>query len=328
MNNIKLDVTIPSLSLLTPTGVDTYALVAKFFKSDGTPLDNANIANSNPLTVTTTTTSFSVNIPIVNGTWSIDDPIVRLYANDDTNCCFAARVGDIINTITEISVEAVLMNQFGSGRIFKYEPDTDTTIELFTTGQALSPDVAHTSNRVFVYGISGSDLILQEYSLVLSPFSVSFIRNYTMSEDIYGAGLCAVSNTELYIAGDKLYRITISGTTATPTEVFTMPTGYECTGDLIYDPATELILMSYDNLTDYRIGVFDATDGTLVRSALAPVNNIFGMYQFEGNTYVVAGGGQIYSLNLTTLATTPTTTTSGSPIAGASQIQSNISIPA
>lgn len=333
MNNLRLNLNISDLSDLHQVGEDTYELVAKFFKQDGTPLGNSNIPDEYPATVFIDSLPFTMNVPIANETYNIPNVKVRVYSTVEAACCIARLDNvNIVNVRTEVSVQAVLMNQLTTGKVFRYEPSNNETIELFTA--ANSSDIAHTTNRLFILDIgyetvSGqmeSRTNLREYTINLNPFSQSKGPDYLMPIEVYGAGLHAVSNTELYVGGENLTAITISGGVATPTVLFALPTGYQCTGDLIYDPATQLFLMTYDDATNYRIGVFQR-NGTIVRNAAAPVNNLFGMYQYQGVTYVVDGTGQIYSLDLTTLATTPTFDTNIQN-AGASQIQSNISIPA
>ncbi len=227
-----------------------------------------------------------------------------------------------------VTPQAVLLNQYGGTNIYSYEPATQVKTTL---GQTFSSaDIAHTANKLFqataLYVNTQITLRIKEYNINLNPFSLAFSKDYDLPDATHnGPGLHAVSNTELYIANSHITQLIISGITITPTVLFNLPVLYNCTGDLIYDPATQLFLISYDNQNDYRIGVFQRS-GTVVRSYPAPSKDIYGIYQFGGNTYLMGSAGKIYSLNLNTLVSTEVNTIS-LMLAGASQIQSNISIP-
>jgi hypothetical protein len=329
MNSIRFEVNVPDLNVLTPVGTNQYNFVAKTYKAaDGTPIDNANVPNEYQDIVELIGNDFSFNIPIVDGTYNIPGVETRIYANSSSGCCFARIYYDIENTSTTVSTEAVIMSQLGGNKVYKYEPSTGGTTELFTTVNSF--DIAHTSTKLFSYDTflfeDNPRLRLREYDITLSPFTHSFNKDYLLDPIYSGAGLHAVSNTEVYIANFNLYKITLSGSTASVTTVFALPATYQCTGDLIYDTSTNLTLMLYHKTGDYRIGVFGST-GTVLRSAPAPTNDCYGIYQYEGSTYIITGTGDIYTLNLTTLATTLGGSV-GQNISGASQIQSNISIPA
>ena len=330
MNKIRIQATVPSLTQLNPVGLNTYGFWVHFLDSSNNPIVNSNLP-STPYyaTANTTSTTFNIDVPIQEQTFSLDDVNIVVYSNEDDNvCCNDSIVTDIESVI--ISNEAVLLNSLSTGEIYRYEPSTEALLNIFTG--VTSPDIAHTPTRMWIYNtvtVSGTPYIrLYQYIITLNPFSITASNTFDLPFSTGGAGLCAVSNTELYMAGTNVTRINISGGTATTTLMFLIPNLYQCTGDLIYDPATQLFLMAYHNtnIPSYRIGIFTST-GTVVRFATAPVNDIFGIYQFEGVTYVISGSGQVYSLDLTTLATTPVDTIPVN-LAGASQIQSNISIPA
>ena len=331
MNTIQLNASIADLLALTEVSPDHFAFVGKFFKTgDGTPLGSVYIDNSNDLvSEIINPASFQVNIPVQNATFNIAGVELRLFANAANDCCFAKfNWTNLINQFTpSVSVQAVLLSGLGNAKVYRYEPSTGNLVELFDAISA--PDIAHTSTKLFMptTGFVDPDVTfrIRAYNINLSPFSQTFDQNYDMPLSNAGAGLCAVSNTLLYSAGETVNEIVISGSLATATPLFSFPATYSCTGDLIYDPTTELFLITYSNNSDARIGVFDR-DGNILRSAPVPVDNMYGMYQFEGNTYVIDGDGQIYSLNLTTLVATAGTDLN-TPISGASQIQSNISIP-
>lgn len=232
-----------------------------------------------------------------------------------------------------ISPQAVLLNSLTTDELYSYEPATGTVANIGVTHRA--PDIGHTANKTFVYEIiynSPEDYFLRifEFNITLNPFTISAspAATYDIDQSYYGAGLHVESNTKMYICSTKVTQITITGSVATPTDLFNLPEYTRCTGDLIYDPATQLFALTYHRTLGAqqpRIGIF-RRNGVLVRSAPAPVNNIYGIFQYEGITYAVSGYGALYTLNLNTLAFTAIGAM-GIVIAGASQIQSNISIP-
>lgn len=335
MNNLRLTISLPNFNNLVAVGPDTFGFVAKFFDSNNAPLNSPYIQNVVSMIVNSTNpASIPLNVPVVDGNYTLQDVKVRLYANADSDCCFKEMNFTRTNTFSgpTVSTDAVIMNSLTNpGRIYRYEPATQVLIQLFVTPWTVCPDVAHTANKLWLYNFVEIEGVLQdyllEYNITLNPFTYTFSKAYPMSPSIIGAGLCAASDTRLFICNDKVTELNLSGSVATTTHRFDLPDGYVCTGDLIYDGSTNLFIISYnDPEADARIGVFDIT-GTLLRSALAPVGNIFGIYQFSGSTYLISATGQVYSLNLSTLASTAVNTIPGISIAGASQIPSKISIP-
>lgn len=440
MDNLKVNITLASLSEMEPIDTNKYQIFAAFFKPDGSgPLDNINIPNRWAEDITTTTTAFSLNIPIQDRNYNLAAQL-RIYADSEGSCCLkiinlnilnrknptfsigsvqpTCVDGEIVNgtmtikdhedatrylicydteefscaadcatssgTLTPgvdktfeiqaaaaggtrsfvirlfngagcdafsdffyshkspdcssgggegpvVSNQAVVMSSLNDGKIYRYEPSTGLSSELFTAFQ--SNDVAHTATKLFLYTfnfVSGSTVLkIREFNIVLNGFTYELVRDYELPFGNYGAGFCAVSNTRLYMAGKKLVRIDIVGTAATAIDVFSLPENYNCTGDMIYDATTNLCLMSYNKVgtgsPDYRIGIFQA-NGTIVRSAAAPTQDIYGMYQYLGVTYLISGSGQVYSLNLTTLVATLADNLALN-VSGASQIPSQISIP-
>lgn len=98
MNNLKINVTVPSLSQLTPVAPNTYLVPVKFFNSSGAPLNNSNIPNSYVASVVTISNSFSVNVPITDATFTANNVTIKAYTDNVTNCCFAVGVYNIVNT--------------------------------------------------------------------------------------------------------------------------------------------------------------------------------------------------------------------------------------
>lgn len=98
MNNLKINLTSPPLSQLTPVAPNTYLVPVKFFNSTGGPLNSIYIPNTYVATVVTTTTNFDVNVPVQDETFAIDDVTIKAFTDNVTSCCFATGVYDLVNT--------------------------------------------------------------------------------------------------------------------------------------------------------------------------------------------------------------------------------------
>lgn len=330
MNNLRIPVEVSSLTKLELVGPDIYRLEVWLYDDDGNVMVDPNVpASPMMIDITTMVPSFILDIPIVNGDYTLIGK-AKVMARADEECCAGEGEFSLVNTENdfEVSPEAVLFNGLSDAKVYSYEPSTETLTELFLG--TLSDDVAHTPSKLFIYNLQmpGPVLKLHEYDITLSPFTKAFNQTHDLTWSIKGAGLCAVSNTLLYMAGYDVVEIDLSGPTIEENTLFSFGNLYQCTGDLVYDPATELFLATYHNTNTntYKIGVINRS-GTVIREVITPIVNIFGIYQFDGDTFVVTDSGAIHNLNLTTLATTPADSV-GVQLAGASQIQSNISIPA
>ncbi len=98
MNNLKVQVTVDTLSSLVSVGTNQYRVVARFYTSAGAPLNNPNINNSSTIIVTTTSTTFDVNVPVIDGNWTINDVLIKIFSDSASNCCFASGEYDLTNT--------------------------------------------------------------------------------------------------------------------------------------------------------------------------------------------------------------------------------------
>jgi len=98
LNNLRINITIDSLTRLTAVSTNTYHLVARFFNSSGVAISNPNLPNPYVATVTTTTTNFVVNVPITDATYSIPGITLKLFANTNSDCCFGVANFDLNNS--------------------------------------------------------------------------------------------------------------------------------------------------------------------------------------------------------------------------------------
>ena len=133
MNTLTITASVPFLSSLTLVGTNTYAFVVKFFNSSGSPLGNPNIPNTYSTTVTTTSPTFNVNVPITDGIYSIPNVTIKLYSGSDSNCCFASTVASINNSGSGESYDGTI-TEIVNGRTYKYINDRDMQVDVLSNG--------------------------------------------------------------------------------------------------------------------------------------------------------------------------------------------------
>lgn len=223
-----------------------------------------------------------------------------------------------------VSPCAVFMTDASS--TYSYDPSSGVkTLRITSSGANFISDVANTQNKIWLLDVlSPSGLKIHEYDITLSPFTQVFTRAYTLAGFAPASGLCAGNDSTVYIVGKDIIKVTLSGATATPVTLFTLPDNFGCTGDAIFDPDTNRFVITYDKGLVYKIGVFTAA-GVLLRSADIP-SNIYGVYQHNGASFMVRNSGQIYAIDLNTLVYSEVGTT-GMNIVGATQSPACIDIP-
>lgn len=223
-----------------------------------------------------------------------------------------------------VSPCAVFVNNESS--TYSYDPSSGVkTLRITSSGTNFISDVANTQNKIWILDVlSPSGLKIHEYDITLAPFTQVFARAYTLAGFPPSSGLCAGDDSTVYIVGKNIVKVTLSGGTATPVTLFTLPNLFGCTGDAIFDPDTNRFVITYDNGVVYKIGVF-TTAGVLLRSADIP-SNIYGVYQHNGASFMVRNSGQIYAIDLNTLVYSEVGTI-GMNIFGASQSPACVDIP-
>jgi hypothetical protein len=97
MNTLRLNITVPSLSVLDPVGTNTYNLVVRFYSSPNVPLGSPYIPDSYTDTVTTTSTTFPVDVPVTDTEFEYNDVLIKVFANSSEDCCFAQGIFDVVN---------------------------------------------------------------------------------------------------------------------------------------------------------------------------------------------------------------------------------------
>ena len=220
--------------------------------------------------------------------------------------------------------------------IYRYSPNTNYINYLFTVSTSgTSLNIGLTNDKVFVNDTSGN---IYEYSYTQSPFSASYTTTYSFPS-LIGSGMTAVDNNTLLIATDAVYRLNLSASTSEL--VFSLSgTCPTCilNGDVLYDPITDQYVLSYkDSGTSVSYAsIFDASGNTITElnfsgftgSSFTDLNNIRGLYTYEGDVYGVTYDLFLYNLGFAVIYVSTEgepTNKSSQKVSGASGISNNTS---
>jgi len=180
------------------------------------------------------------------------------------------------------------------GALYNYNFGTNTATYLTSTPP--SPDIAMTDDKLWIY----SGTTIYEYDIVIDPWYIAFNRTITGSPT--SAGMCAKSNTLLVMGGSSLYDVDISGAVAVNTVIFALPTG-SVTGDIYYNPYSDIYVVTYNNGGSYYIGQFTNT-GTVINSTLISIGGLpLGIFVYNSELYISSSNGGMYLVNPDTLGT-------------------------
>jgi hypothetical protein len=178
--------------------------------------------------------------------------------------------------------------------IYSYDVNTNVSTFLQTGYPSFSggsPDIAHTSTKLWVYSPTGAtnSTRIVEYNITLSPYTSTYNRTFIVPLRI-GNGLCAIDNTNLISSNAASYaqtthtiiKITLNpDNTSIVTDLFTLPSGRQVSGDLIYTTDGKIIV------TTVRIV------GTLITfyiSQYALINNVWTLEIDKDITNTAPGG--------------------------------------
>ena len=223
----------------------------------------------------------------------------------------------------ELALTDVIFNTSDSPTdLWQYSPATTLETFLFTAAVP-SSDVAHTENKLWIYNSANTELL--EWDITLTPWNATFNRTIT---NVYtNSGLCAIDDTTLVnVNGLNVYSLDITNAAAVPTLQFnTGLSGHNVSGDYVYTVGGKLIMALNNNLDTYIVQ-FDWATGTLefYLDITATVPLPYGLYQNNGEVFIVNQGGEIYSILTTSPYTLTLEDTLSFNINGASQIPSQI----
>lgn len=189
---------------------------------------------------------------------------------------------------------AVLFN--ASNLVYSYDYTSNVLTQLPVGYGNVSPDIAHTSNKLWLYSSS----VISEFNITLSPWTATFNRTITLSFSL-GAGLSAISDIKLLTTNTtgSVYEIDISGGSPIETLLFNLPTSRVVAGDLLKTTDNKIIITTFTTSTSQKfVSQYDYS-GNLEFEKEITLPNPFGIFIDSGEIYL-NNDTDIYLLNKTT----------------------------
>ena len=269
------------LGSLTPVGVmdssqSDDCITLEFTVPDVTPT-----VTSTP-TVTPTDPPPTPSITPTNTKTPTPTPTIGVPCLDD--CSILFNDGNIITSYNFTLGTTTILNPYISGTI------------------PISSDIAHTSNKIFMYNIYE----IYEYDYTNCPFSATFNRIINIpSPFILGNGLTVKNNTTLLsstpVLGSILFEIDITTTNAIINILFPSTNRFVL-GDILYTntPQPKILATLGDISGNNFLSQYDYNTGNLevdinINSIIGP----FGVFIENGQIYVTSAGGEVWNVSLT-----------------------------
>ena len=205
-----------------------------------------------------------------------------------------------------------------------YNPITNNTTHLFDSNYADVLDIAaaHSGNNgfIWVYKNTGGGATILEYGITMVPFTQTLVRTLNVGTTFIGRGLTyfgtSSSGDVVLTAGagtgsiqNYTLPVGVVNTTFSTTFVYSLPTGYKITGDLLTQGRAVLNCLDvvlYDNGSTYKVGVISRNTGTVLDEHIISSAIMTGTTKMEGlfvdtNTFpgVIKGvttDGRVYEL--------------------------------
>ena len=248
---------------------------------------NDDWATYNGCAPTTTTTT----LPTTTTTTTAPAPTTTTTTLPPTTTTTTAPVSPIPSSNCNIILNA------SNGDIYGYDYVNNTT-RLLVAGLTSSSDIAITDTKLWIYTSTN----IYEYNIDLTAWTIGLYRIIPFTSS-YGAGLVAINNTTLLMGGYGIYHLDISGSSAVVTQLFVLPNGGFVTGDIYYNPINSHYYITYQYGSTYNLGEFEI-DGNLVNNSVITIPFAFGLFSYASNLYVLNTNGDVYLVNIDTLALT------------------------
>jgi len=153
--------------------------------------------------------------------------------------------------------------------VLYYDHVGNTTHKLFDDIGFDNRDIAARQNKLWTYDSN----IIKEYDVTWCPFSHAFNRNIGISAPL-GKGLTPTNNPNILLAaGNYVTEIDISGAVAISTNLYPIPSGLTCTGDILWDespgaPTPGHTIITFGSGSTHYVGKFTHPGGTLLEYSL------------------------------------------------------------
>ena len=209
---------------------------------------------------------------LIPGTGHTSGYSITQSATCEQICCSAVCVEEcgVIITGTE---EGVLY----------YDHSGNVTQKLFDDFGFDNYDIAARQNKLWTYNTHE----IREYDVTWCPFSHIFNRAILVNQAL-GKGLTPTNNPNiLLVANDYVTEVDISGPVAITTNLYPIPSGLTCTGDILWDespggPSPAHTIITYGSGSTYYVGKFTHPAGVLLEysqiTSLLPGESIDSLY--------------------------------------------------
>jgi hypothetical protein len=195
----------------------------------------------------------------------------------------------------------ILLNSGGDIYLYDFVLGTTTYLNPYIVGfiPPNSPDIAHTSDKIFMYTFTQ----IYEYDYISCPFSASFNRIINIPAPYsLGNGLAVKNNTTLISAGlafgASWYEIDITNTNAT-TNLYYPFVNRAVLGDLLYTTTGKLLVLLSDTSNNKFLSQYNYSSGVLeIDIDINSINTPYGLFIWNNQIYMGSGTGQIYEVNL------------------------------
>lgn len=257
--------------------------------------------NCVPQEITTTTTE-----PAVTTTTTTEE-ITTTTTSEATTTTTSTTTTEVTTTTTTLppaNCMIVLNTSDNPTKIYTYDFDANT-VTFIATLEASSLDVAISHNKLWI--AAGSTIY--EYDITLSPFTVSSdpVRTISLTSGWETTGIGVINNNTLIIGGYPIRTIDISGSSATEISSFNPSPLGGLTGDVVYNPTSGVYTITYNGTW---LGQY-LSNGTNINSVNTGISALYGLFVHNDIMYAVRSNGQVYSINLDTLALTLVKTITG-----------------
>lgn len=232
-------------------------------------------------------------------------------------------------TPTSINVQTCsLIFNSNTGGIYAYDSSTNLSTFLYNSG-FVSNDIANTLTKLWLYSSS-----IYEYDITLSPWSINFNRNISLSVGL-GTGLGAINDTTLISTdgGSDIITLDITTSAATTTVIGSLPPGRVVSGDILQTTTTPpKIIVTNEGGDGYFLSQYVLIGGLAVFETEINIGAYstaaYGLYEDNSLLYFVDGNsGQIFNVGLN--PPYPITATTGNTayiVYGASQVPSCLNV--
>ena len=244
---------------------------------------------------------------LIPGTGHTSGYSITQSATCEQICCSAVCVEEcgVIITGTE---EGVLY----------YDHSGNVTQKLFDDFGFDNYDIAARQNKLWTY----NTYEIREYDVTWCPFSHTFNRTIGVNQPL-GKGLTPTNTPNiLLVANDYVTEVDISGVVAITTNLYQIPSGLTCTGDILWDespggPSPAHTIITYGSGSTYYVGKFTHPAGVLLEysqitglNAGESMDSLYGINDASTQIFGITTDRRVFELmtNVTPLQFAPVPT--------------------